>query len=60
MIRTEDNSRLALIYGEGRFSFSRFDNAASDDDLHALAGYFNSFQDETLREVHVIERFRFS
>ncbi|MCL2204579.1 MAG: hypothetical protein FWB88_11650 [Defluviitaleaceae bacterium] len=41
-----DKTSLVLRYDPGQFTFSRFDQTASDAELYALARQLNAFQAE--------------
>ena len=55
--------RLVLRYhpvlSPGQFSFSSFNNGASDEQLYNLAMRLNEFQTDTVHKVLVVDAFQF-
>ena len=52
------SKRLTLRYENGQFSFSRFDPDATNEQLYELAGYINSFQEDAIEQVIMIQAFQ--
>ena len=50
------SKRIILEFEEGRYSFNRFDMAATNDEMYELAMALNAFQAEPPKSVSYVER----
>ena len=57
-MKVETNRRIVLRYDEpGQFSFSRFDHAASDQQLYELGTLLNRFQEDEATKILKVQTF---
>ena len=47
----ETSRRLVLRFDEGQFAFSRYNHAATNEQLYGLAHYINALQEDDVEQV---------
>ena len=51
----EISKRLVLRYEPGQFSFRNFSHLATDEDLYDLAKSINSFQEDEVKKILMVQ-----